>query len=99
MINKNELGTINIKDKAIKEIVQIAVKKTKFVRPAKKDLSFIEISSRSNKLILNVNVKIKEGKDILKISSIVQKNITDAIVDFTSAKISNLKVSITDFYN
>lgn len=99
MINKNEYGVINIKDRAIKEIILIAIKKTKFVRPIKKDLSFITLTQKNNNLNINVNVKVKEGKDIIKVTSIAQRNIADAIYDFTSAKVSKVKVSIVDFYN
>lgn len=99
MHNKTELGTIYIKDKAIKEIVAIAIKKTKFVRPAKKDLAFIDISNKNNNLTLDVDVKVKEGKDILKITNLAQKNIADAVSDFTSAKVNKVKLSVVDFYN
>ena len=99
MHNKTELGTIYIKDKAIKEIVAIAIKKTKFVRPAKKDLAYIDISSKNNNLTLDVDVKVKEGKDVLKITSLAQKNIADAVSDFTSAKVNKVKLSVVDFYN
>lgn len=99
MNNKTELGTIYIKDKAIKEIVAIAIKKTKFVRPAKKDLAFIDISSKNNNISLDVDVKVKEGKDIIKITAAAQKNIADAISDFTSAKVNKVKISVVDFYN
>ena len=99
MHNKTELGTIYIKDKAIKEIVAVAIKKTKFVRPAKKDLAYIDISSKNNNLSLDINVKVKEGKDIMKITSLAQKNIADAVSDFTSAKVNKVKLSVVDFYN
>ena len=99
MHNKTELGTIYIKDKAIKEIVAVAIKKTKFVRPAKKDLAYIDISSKNNNLSLDVDVKVKEGKDVLKITSLAQKNIADAVSDFTSAKVNKVKLSVVDFYN
>lgn len=99
MNNKNELGTIYIKDKAIKEIVYIAIKKTKFVSPAKKDLAFIDISTKNNNISLDIDVKVKEGKDIIKITSCAQKNIADAVSDFTSAKVSKVKLSVVDFYN
>ena len=99
MHNKTELGTIYIKDKAIKEIVAIAIKKTKFVRPAKKDLAYIDISNKNNNLTLDVDVKIKEGKDIIKITNLAQKNIADAVSDFTSAKVNKVKLSVVDFYN
>ena len=99
MHNKTELGTIYIKDKAIKEIVAVAIKKTKFVRPAKKDLAYIDISSKNNNLTLDVDVKVKEGKDVLKITSLAQKNIADAVSDFTSAKVNKVKLSVVDFYN
>ena len=99
MHNKTELGTIYIKDKAIKEIVAISIKKTKFVRPAKKDLGYISISSKNNNLIIDVDVKVKEGKDIIKITTLAQKNIADAVNDFTSANVDKVKLSIVDFYN
>ena len=99
MHNKTELGTIYIKDKAIKEIVAIAIKKTKFVRPAKKDLAYIDITSKNNNLSLDIDVKVKEGKDIMKITNTAQKNIADAVSDFTSAKVNKVKLSVVDFYN
>ena len=99
MHNKTELGTIYIKDKAIKEIVAVAIKKTKFVRPAKKDLAYIDISNKNNNLTLDIDVKVKEGKDILKITNLAQKNIADAVSDFTSAKVNKVKLSVVDFYN
>lgn len=99
MKNKNELGTITIKDKAIKEIVNIVLKKTKFIRGAKKDFSYINLTIKNNNISLNVDVKIKEGKDILKITSSAQKNIADAISDFTSAKVNKVQLSVVDFYN
>ena len=80
MNNKNELGTITIKDKAIKEIVSIVIKKTKFVRPAKKDLAYIDVTTKSNNISLDINVKVKEGKDIIKVTSAVQKNIKAKLV-------------------
>ena len=99
MKNKSELGNIQIKDKAIKEIVDIVVKKTKFIRSAKKDLSYIDINKKNNNISLDVDVKIKEGKDILQITNTAQKNIADAISDFTSANVSKVKISVVDFYN
>ena len=99
MHNKTELGTIYIKDKAIKEIVAVAIKKTKFVRPAKKDLAYIDIFNKNNNLTLDVDVKVKEGKDVLKITSLAQKNIADAVSDYTSAKVNKVKLSVVDFYN
>lgn len=99
MNNKNELGTITIKDKAIKEIVSIVIKKTKFVRPAKKDLAYIDVTTKSNNISLDINVKVKEGKDIIKVTSAVQKNIADAVSDYTSAKVNKVKISVVDFYN
>lgn len=99
MNNKTDLGTIYIKDKAIKEIVAIAIKKTKFIRPAKKDLAYINISTKNNIISLDIDVKVKEGKDLIKISSTAQKNIADAVTDFTSAKVSKVKLSVVDFYN
>lgn len=99
MKSKNEYGIIEIKDKAIKEIILIAIKKTKFIRPSKKDLSFINIKTRNNNLNINVNVNLKEGKDVMKLTSTAQKNIADALSDFTSAKVSNVTISVVDFYN
>lgn len=99
MKNINELGTITIKDKAIKEIVNVSIKKTKFVRGAKKDLSYIDLKDKGNNLSIDVEVKIKDGKDIIKITSIAQKNIADAVSDFTSAKVNKVKISVVDFYN
>lgn len=99
MKSKNEYGIIEIKDKAIKEIVLIAIKKTKFVRPSKKDLSFIDVKTKNNNLIITVNVNLKEGKDIMKVTSCAQKNIADALSDFTSAKVSGVTVSVAGFYN
>lgn len=99
MKNKTELGTIIIKDKAIKEIVNVVIKKTKFIKGSKKDLSYIDLTIKNNNISLNVDVKIKEGKDIIKITSATQKNIADAISDFTSAKVNKVQLSVVDFYN
>lgn len=99
MKSKNEYGIIEIKDKAIKEIVLIAIKKTKFVRPSKKDLGFVDVKTKNNNLSIAVNVNLKEGKDVMKLTSLAQKNITDALSDFTSAKVSNVTISVVDFYN
>lgn len=99
MKSKNEFGTIEIKDKAIKEIVLIAIKKTKFVRPSKKDLSFVDVKTKNNTLTIIVSVNLKEGKDIMKLTSCAQKNIADALSDFTSAKVNDVTVSVVDFYN
>ena len=35
----------------------------------------------------------------MKITGIAQKNIADAVSDFTSAKVNKVKLSIVDFYN
>lgn len=99
MKSVNEYGIIDIKDRAIKEIVLIAIKKTKFVRPCKKDLSFINVKTKNNNLQINVNVNLKDGKDIIKVTSCAQKNIADALSDFTSANVTDVTVSVIDFYN
>ena len=96
MLNKNEFGSIEISNKAINDIANICVEKTKGVYPNKKD-GTSTCNFKDDELRIVVSVKIKQGIDVVKTCNNLQSKIKAAIGEMTGIEAKSVDIEIQGF--
>ncbi len=98
MINKNEFGSIEVSNKAINDIANICVEKTKGVYPNKKD-GTSACNFKDDELRVVVPVKIKQGIDVIKTCNNLQSIIKSSIGEMTGVEAKSVDIEIEGFVN
>lgn len=96
MINKNEFGSIEVSNKAINDIANICVEKTKGVYPNKKDGTSV-CNFKDDELKVVVSVKVKQGIDVVKTCNNLQSKIKTAIGEMTGIETKSVDIEIQGF--
>ncbi len=96
MINKNEFGSIEVSNKAINDIANICVEKTKGVYPNKKD-GTSACNFKDDELKVVVSVKVKQGIDVVKTCNNLQSKIKTAIGEMTGIEAKSVDIEIQGF--
>ena len=92
------IGAYQISDKAFEDIATIVCENTKNVYPVKKDKGFVEAKfSKENDLTLNVNIKVKQGVDIVKLCNKLQDDIAENILLMTGKDAQTINIDIQGF--
>lgn len=95
IINNNVSGTLTISLKAFKDIVTVVLSRVEGVVPAKND--FVSCQYKDNDLKMRINVKVKQGKDIVKTCAFLQNQIHESIMEMTGVDSSNIDIDIAGF--
>lgn len=97
MLNKNEFGEIKVSKNALNDIADIAASKVNNVYPLKKDGSIASCTYKDDELSMTLNVKVKQGVDVTKLSSKLQSKVYEAITEMTGMEPKSVDVSIQGF--
>lgn len=98
MITKNEYGKIDITNNALNDICNLAISKIQGVYPIKKDAGYASCSVK-DELKVQVSLKIKQGLDIVKLSSKLQSKVHESIMEMTGIDCKKIDVDIQGFVN
>ena len=94
------IGTYVISNKAFEDIASIVCENTKNIYPAKKDKGFVEAKmNKENELSLTVNIKVKQGIDIVKLCNKLQDEIGENILLMTGLDCQRINIDIQGFEN
>ncbi len=96
MINKNEFGSIEVSNKAINDIANICVNKTKGVYSTKKDGSSA-CNFKADELKVVVPIKVKQGIDVVKTCNNLQSKIKESIGEMTGLDCKSVDIEIEGF--
>ena len=92
------IGAYQISDKAFEDIASIVCENTKNVYPVKKDKGFVEAKfNKENELTLTVNIKVKQGIDIVKLCNRLQDDIAENILLMTGQEAQAVNIDIQGF--
>ncbi|MBQ6560312.1 MAG: Asp23/Gls24 family envelope stress response protein [Erysipelotrichaceae bacterium] len=92
------VGTYQISDKAFEDIASIVCENTKNVYPVKRDKGFVEAKfNKENELTLTINIKVKQGVDIVKLCNKLQDEIAENILLMTGMETQSINVDIQGF--
>ena len=97
IINNNDSGTLTISLKAFKDIVTVIISRIEGVVPAKND--FINCQYKDNDLKMRINIKVKQGKDIVKTCAALQTQVHESILEMTGVYSYNIDIYIAGFIN
>ncbi|MBQ3419254.1 MAG: Asp23/Gls24 family envelope stress response protein [Erysipelotrichaceae bacterium] len=96
MKNVNDYGNLEISKAAFDDMANIAAAKIKGIYPAKKN-GISDCSVKDGDLIINLNIKVKSGNDINKISTKLQNKVHEIIEEMTGIDCKNINVNILGF--
>jgi len=97
--NVNDYGTIGLSKVVFETISSITIQEDKdvvlpdttpFYKP-------IVCKVEKNSLKLNIDIKLKNGKNVNEVTLRVQKKISDAILEMTALQISNIDLKVVGF--
>ena len=95
---KNEYGTYALSEKAFSDIAAIATRNVKHVYPVKKDSEFVECKiNKNNEVTIKVSIRVDQGKDIVKLCSKVQNEISENILIMTGVECKKINIDIQGF--
>lgn len=80
-----------------KDIVSIVVNRYDAFIPSKKENSYINVDINDDTVELNIHVKVKQGKDIVENSKILQSDIVETITSMTGVSIKRVNIDIVGF--
>ena len=97
--NINKYGSYSISDKALKDIVAVAISYIKNVSPSKKDKDFVVCKfDKNNDLNIKVSIRVKKGIDIVKLCSKIQDEVKENILLMINIKCKKIDIDIQGFY-
>ncbi len=97
MLNKNEYGNINVSKNALNDIANLACLKVEGVYPVKKDSNVATCVYKDDELKISLNIKVKQGMDVMKISNKVQSKVFEAVAEMTGLDCKSIDVEIEGF--
>ncbi len=97
MLNKNEYGNINVSKNAINDIANLACLKVDGVYPVKKDCNVASCTYKDDELTISLNIKVKQGMDVMKLSNKVQAKVFEAVGEMTGLDCKSIDVNIQGF--
>ncbi len=96
MINTNEYGKIEVSNKAINDIADLALDSIDEVYPYKKENNCV-CSFKDDELRVTVLIKVKQGCDVVKKCNLLQSKIKEAIVGMTGIECKSVDIDIQGF--
>lgn len=101
LINDSEQGKIALSKDVIESIVRISLDEIEDVEPLIKTAfnNPIKILINKNRLIVNVNVGIKDSENLNTITRKLQSKIFDSIYQMTAIKTKEINITVNNFVN
>lgn len=97
-LQKNEIGTYEVSEKAFKDMVNIVCSNIKNIYPVKKDNDFAECKIYKNgDLGITVSIKIRKGCDIVELCSKLQEEINENILLMSGIECKKIDIDIQGF--
>lgn len=98
MKNTNEYGSIEISKEAFDDMANIVAGKIKGIMPAKKS-GISDCVIKDDEITINLNIKVKTGIDVNKVSSKLQTKVHETIEEMTGIDCKKINVNILGFIN
>lgn len=98
MKNINDYGNVEIAKEAYEDMANIVANKIKGIYPAKKG-GISDCQIKDGELIVNLNIKVKTGIDVNKISIKLQNKVHETIEEMTGIDCKNINVNVLGFIN
>ena len=97
MINVNDYGKIEVTKAAFTDMANIASSKVKGIYPVKTGGNIAECSFKNDELLVSLEIKVKQGIDIVNTSARLQNKVYELILEMTGISCRKINVEIEGF--
>lgn len=93
----SKTGRVILSNEVFKNIAQIVCEKIDGVYSAKKDNDYVVCKINDNQVKLTLYIKLRQGIDVAKVCSKLQKKIHEDIMDMTGIDCHDISLDIQGF--
>lgn len=93
----SKMGQVILNSDVFKNIAQIASTKIEGIFPSKKENDFISCKISEDNVKLTLFIKLKQGIDVAKVCSQLQRKIHEDILDMTGIDCTDINLDIQGF--